>query len=207
MKEPITTDERYSSAAHSSNLRVEADKRGDADVMIAAGWSPSRVGAALLRLHSEWDGLAKPRKLSQEAIKRYALTLSGKPEDKEAKAQRIAHDWYMHEAGLMLSQLKSLSSVRGQLVIKAEKWNVEDALDVVSAVLLWWLDPVCGVCHGQERKQIPGTPVLSDVACPSCRGSGKRQLPKGRDGREIDRFIADCLDQARVSIGKRLRNS
>ena len=49
----ITTDERYTSATHASNLRVEADRTGQADVIIAAGMSPSRLGAALLRLRSE----------------------------------------------------------------------------------------------------------------------------------------------------------
>ena len=38
---PAGIDERYSVACAASNLRVEADRSGPADVIIAAGWSPS----------------------------------------------------------------------------------------------------------------------------------------------------------------------
>lgn len=48
-----STAERYLSASQSSNLRVQADKHGDADVIIAAGWSASRIGGALMRLHTK----------------------------------------------------------------------------------------------------------------------------------------------------------
>ena len=56
----ISTEERYISASQSSNMRVQAEKHGDADVMIASGWSASRIGGALMRLHSKptREGLA-----------------------------------------------------------------------------------------------------------------------------------------------------
>ena len=56
-----TVEENYTSATNSSNLRCEADRRTDVDVLIAAGCTPGILGAALMRLHSEWDGCAKPR--------------------------------------------------------------------------------------------------------------------------------------------------
>lgn len=46
------TEERYLVASSTSNLRVIADSVGDGDVMIAAGWSSSRIGSALMRLHT-----------------------------------------------------------------------------------------------------------------------------------------------------------
>lgn len=48
-----TVDEGYSVAVTSSNLTVDADRRGDADYLIAAGWNQQRIGGALLRLHTE----------------------------------------------------------------------------------------------------------------------------------------------------------
>ncbi len=54
-----TVQEAYSTAGNSSNLRLcvrEGASRSDADLLVAAGWSRSRVGGALLRLHSEYDG-------------------------------------------------------------------------------------------------------------------------------------------------------
>ena len=52
---PCTLEERYTRATTSSNLKCEADTRSDVDVLIAAGWSPSRLGAALMRLHTRKD--------------------------------------------------------------------------------------------------------------------------------------------------------
>lgn len=52
MTESTSIDEQYVSATHTSNLRVQADKRSDADMMIAAGWARSRIGMTLLRLHT-----------------------------------------------------------------------------------------------------------------------------------------------------------
>lgn len=37
-----TINERFTSASNSSNLKVETRLRGDADMMIAAGWSGGR---------------------------------------------------------------------------------------------------------------------------------------------------------------------
>lgn len=54
-------EEAYQVAGNSSNLRVEADQRSDADVLIAAGWTPGMMGAAALRLRGEWDACEKPR--------------------------------------------------------------------------------------------------------------------------------------------------
>jgi len=52
------TEEKYLRATTTSNLRVEADVIGSADVLIAAGWSASRIGAALMRLHTKPDTAA-----------------------------------------------------------------------------------------------------------------------------------------------------
>ena len=59
MTDKPTIDETYSRAGNTSNLTVEADRRGAGDVLIAAGMvglSPSKsLGMALMRLHSEYD--------------------------------------------------------------------------------------------------------------------------------------------------------
>ena len=64
MSDTLTIEERYISATQATNLKVEAEKSGPADVLIAAAWSMSRVGAALVRLSSEWDGSAKRPRMS-----------------------------------------------------------------------------------------------------------------------------------------------
>ena len=53
-----TVEERYISAGNSGNLRCETREDaplGDTAVLIAAGWSPSRIGALLMRLHTKTD--------------------------------------------------------------------------------------------------------------------------------------------------------
>ena len=61
MNEQLAPDvtELYTVAIHTSNLRVEADKASPADILIAAAWSPSRLGSALLRLASTHKNLAE----------------------------------------------------------------------------------------------------------------------------------------------------
>ena len=48
-----STEEKYLTATNTSNLKVEADVTGAGDVLIASGWSASRIGGALLRLHTK----------------------------------------------------------------------------------------------------------------------------------------------------------
>lgn len=52
--------ERYVSGANSSDLSVRSEGRADdVEAIVAVAWNRSRIGAALLRLHSEWDGAAR----------------------------------------------------------------------------------------------------------------------------------------------------
>jgi len=198
----MSTDEKYTSATHASNLRVEADRTGQADVIIAAGMSPSRLGAALLRLHSERDGASMPPPMPPERIELYARTLTGTQTEKLAKAHRIAHDWHKHELALMLFRLKSLPMVRAELRRVADGYGI--AGDVAVEVLFWWLDKVCKTCNGVQREVIPNTPMLGRT-CPACKGTGEARLPGGDQGRRIESYINDALSAARVSIKRRLR--
>jgi hypothetical protein len=91
----ITTEERYTSATHASNLRCESDKPGQIDPIIAAGMSPSRMGAALLRLHSEYDGASKPPGQAAQT-----------------------------DVTMMMVSIKSLPGVREQLAIAADRMGI-----------------------------------------------------------------------------------
>ncbi len=53
MTDALSTEERYLTATNTSNLKVQAERTGAADVLIAAGWSASRIGGALMRLHTK----------------------------------------------------------------------------------------------------------------------------------------------------------
>ena len=158
MSDVPTVEEKYTSAIHTSNLRVEADKGGSADVLIAVGWSPSRLGSALMRLHSEQDGA---------------------------------------------QSLRSFAGVHGQLDAQSMRWGMPVA--TTTAILKYWLAPLCKVCQGRKFESVPGSPALSAKRCNCCRGEGVERIPHGEDGRRLLGYIEDCLSRARDSIKARLR--
>jgi hypothetical protein len=217
-------EEAYTSAGNSSDLRVEAEVRTDADIIIAAGWSESRVGIALLRLHSEWDKAEKPRRPSAEAIKAIAGSLlvsrqpvyvisqermdrhlnSMKPVWCQEEARRIAQDWYMREMAKLVNKLKSLPEVRLQLTAYVPKWGIQEAAVKVPAVIAYWLDQTCHHCSGLKFLKIEGAPSLSTKACRPCSGSGIAPVPHGQEGRRVANYMDDCLQKGRDSIRRNL---
>lgn len=112
-------EEAYTSASTSSNLRVEAARHGDADVIIAAGWSQSRIGAVLLRLHTEFDASERLRLATATQF----LPAGKTTKQQRASAATQAYALNLHETGLLLGKLKSLPDVRAQAMIQALKWG------------------------------------------------------------------------------------
>ena len=206
-----TVDEKYVSATHASNLRACADEVGQVDPIIAAGMCQSRLGMALLRLHSEYDSTPHPRKMTDAAIGAYAVTLDGAKDNTASHKQNLvaahhqAEQWHIHELKLMLGRLKSLPDVREELALTAHRFGMEHPREVAVGVLAWWVDSVCGMCHGRQNEKIKDAPILATAVCPACRGSGKRLLPYGEAGKRLSSHIDDCLNAARASLKKRLR--
>lgn len=154
-----TIAERYVRAGSSSNLRCETGDdapMGDAAILIAAGWSASRIGAALMRLHTKVDRT-------------------------------------------------TLEQVHEQLTMQAERWRIEQPMTVAAAVLGWWLQHVCGKCHGVRFELVPGTPALSNRQCKACKGSGEDVIPYGNNGKRIAGFMDDCKSRAASGIRNRLK--
>lgn len=203
-------EERYTSASNTSDLSVHADCRGDSDVLIAMGWSSSRLGAALLRLHSEWDVAAKPCKPGKEAIEALASTLVD-PLQKVSKAaalvlaNRQAGEWYATELHLLVGKLKALPEVRRELEHQADKWGMREAQDKASAVIKFWLDQSCHTCHGRKYRLVLGAPALSSKLCSTCQGTGIGATPCGQDGRRLANYLDRCVQDARTLLKKRLR--
>lgn len=171
---PHTVEESYVSATTSSNLRCEADRRTDVDVLIAAGCTPGILGAALMRLHSEYDGTAKPAVMTAT------------------------------EALLLMGKLKSLPRVLAAIEDWAVLRGMEQARRLAQSVVAHWLDARCQPCHGRGHEQIAGTPHLGR-ACKACKGTGKRKEPMGEAGRRALNMLDECVQVARASMRKRLR--
>lgn len=174
-------DETYRRAGNTSNLAVEAERRGDADVLIAAGMSglrPStKLGIAVLRLHSEYDGAARLK----------------------AGASRL-------DVAMLAARLRTLPAVVGLVTEQASVWCMEHPKDKALAVTLWWLDKQCRRCIGRMFEPIPGTPALSAIRCRACNGSGEAPLPHGSDGRRLANYIDASMHAARQGMKKRLHS-
>jgi len=168
-------EEQYSQACTSSNLRVEADKRSPADVLIASGMSHSRIGGALMRLRSEYGSDSVPRRSATETDHR-----------------------------LMMGRLKTLPAVIVAVTAQAHSWGIDRPEAVALAVVSHWLDNICRHCEGRGKERIKDTPTLSGKNCKHCRGTGRIDLTHGSAGRRIEGFISDCVNRWRVSTSRKL---
>ena len=179
MNETRTIEEAYTSACSASSLKVEADVRGSADLMIVAGWNNARVGSALMRLVSEWEGSETPR--------------PGK--------------WFENEAMLLAIKLKSLASVKAQVSIQAHKWGAQRPDAVASGVILNWLDGVCHSCDGLKFLKVADAPSLSAKMCRACDGSGRARIPHGELGKRLMNWMDRCVSDSKIGMSKSLKQS
>ncbi len=125
----------------------------------------------------------------------------------------ICAGWSASTLGLALMRLHTkpdtaaLEKVHQQVAMSASEWGIERPDVVASAVIAWWLDKVCKTCHGRKFDAIAGTPALSAIVCPACRGTGESRLPHGEAGRKLANWLDSCKSSAVDSIKRRLRPS
>lgn len=203
-------DERYSSATHATKLTVDPDHTGAADMLIAAGWSPSRLGAALLRLVSEWDGAEKPKPLNARGMNLLAAQIAREhgreTTDADHRAARAqAAQWLEHENKILMGKLKTLPEVRGALTVWVHDQRIPEHQQAAAETLMWWLDATCRHCHGRKWEIIKDTGRLSDKVCPACRGSGERPRPGGIETGSILHYLDKCVEIGRAGMKQRLR--
>jgi hypothetical protein len=219
---PPTVEESYATAIGSSNLKHDPDRPNAVNVIIAAGISPHRLGAALMRLRTEWDSSAKPKPAMEEQIKALALSLQVtrrppyviNPERMEDhvnhmsrawcldEARRQAAEWHSGELAKLLHRLKTLPMVRDALIHWATDQGIEGAPHVVAAVLLWWLNSICPVCKGVKKRVVQGTGRTGSKDCTECKGLGEIKVPHGFLGRKVLSFMNHC----RIANSKHLRD-
>lgn len=151
--EPPTIAERYASASTSSNLRCEADIRGDLDTIIAAGWSGKTEGCILSRCRNEFDDAHASIPADIGATNRRMLTMMRIATLPSAKA--VVREW---------------AQVRA---IKFALDITDDGLRNLSwTALSVWLDPNCPSCSGRGFSGGYDGPTLR---CGHCHESGKRR--------------------------------
>lgn len=214
-----TVEEAYSSAVSTSNLKVGGeDHVGDCDKIMAAGMSKHTLGTALLRLHSEYDGVEHPRLAIAaqfwDAAKRDLINeakKSGQDHPTEKQVSQLAHErahaYNLHETGLLLQKLKTLPEVRTMLVTRAISMGIVGADEKTARVIRWWLNQACQACGGTKFEVVPGTNRLGAEHCGKCKGTGLQKVPCGEEGRKLASYIDECLQAARDSIRRRLRKT
>lgn len=197
-------EESYSSATNTSNLSVEARRRMPADTVIAAGWSRSRLGAALLRLHSEWDGAEKKAKLTEEEVRDLAASLQVDPAtfDADPEVGPLPVPARPNtKAGLVREFDGKRNRYRQPMAVareKAARWHQHElgllfqklkTLPYVREHLIAWCSEE-GIQGGREKV----AEVLSwwlNPTCGTCDGQ-KWQVIAGTGGRHSNRVCADC---------------
>lgn len=128
---PPCVAERYISAGQSSNLRCETRDDapvGSVGVVIAAGWSPARIGAALMRMHTKIDRNTLEQVHEQILIQ----AARWKIERPDAVAASVLSWWLSHVCG-------KCSGVRFELVPGAPSLSARH----------------CKACRGTGEKPIP----------------------------------------------------
>lgn len=146
-------EERYEGAVHASRILLEEHRTGAADVLVAAGWSLSRTGMALLRLHSEWQAAAKPERMTRAQVEALAVTI--KQGDEAARANRDRENGELDR--LRASLADHISKMPGDDQAAREDWERERSditcriIDLESLYERGWLplDPI----------KPPGNPV------------------------------------------------
>jgi hypothetical protein len=201
-------EELYEVALNTSSLKCDVNKRGAVDILVAGGWSPSRLGMALLRLHSAYDAAEKPERKEALSIKEWKKILHKEEDARRAHAeQRERYEqWYRSELEVLLSRLAAFPTVRLQLTYKAEDWRMENPQEKAAATIRYWLSQHCGACGGTKWQLMPGTQRQSDKPCMVCLGGGFVQAPYGQHGRRLANYMDSCLASARQALKRNLSN-
>jgi hypothetical protein len=208
----ITIAERYGKATASSNLRLDENRRGAVNLLIAAGVAArgdqkgSRaLGGALQRLLSEWEQAAKPQRMPVISMKSWIEALPlvkvgermGNPimgRDKEGaramrKQQQATSDSLYEQELLQIAQrLQSRFLVRDALYAMAVQWGCQDPDEVVARAIVYWLASKCHNCHGTGSVQA-GDKVRT---CGHCEGSTEAPVPGESAGRRMVNYMDLC---------------
>lgn len=217
-----TVPESYATAMTSTNLKLDSEQIGDADLLIAAGWNRSRIGAALLRLQSEWDSGALAKPLGREqfeavclrdarALAAKDLAMAGSDVERATiekavrpSARKAAIDLAMAgnltEARLLMMRLKTMPVVLQQLRLQLSKWECDSSEELANAVLRWWLQRTCKECNAT------GFAVKTGKLCKCCAGAGQSRPPCGPTGVRLANFMDDCVHRSGQFMGRVLRD-
>ena len=227
----VTLAERYGIATTTSNLRV-GEKRGDADLILAAGLQPNHLGVQLLRLQGEYDGVKAELAHADESAHRLeaqAKLMQRADSDRKVgfcvwpresvEIRRRSEGEIITARYLILQQMGTLRQTKMAVwsfaMVLADKQRFRQRGDVVQRLsakaLDIFLDPTCGACEGTG---VVGSGYLGETmrVCDRCGGSAHRRDQIGSDARA--RWFGFLLlgdlqkeaESAARAMGRLLRN-
>ena len=199
---PPCIEERYLAASNTSDLTMDADRRGQGDLVGAAGFVDNQLGLALLHMQGEWDRCDKPRKrnVAEIAVRATAFKdKKGRPDLRRATVEAMV--WHASAMRERAAKLSGRSVVVGLLT----DWAMERGIDVdlISPALFHWLSPTCPACDGHGKKQVPYGEEPSKENCPHCRGA--KEWPRPLGAHDIHTHIKTCIGSAKGRIGGAMR--
>ena len=207
-----TIGERYSSAMGSSHLKM-TERRGDLDIIIAAGLIPDGLASALFRLAHEYDGVRAEHRAAESRLRIKEFEAQGqKPTEAEATIKQAEAEALTAHA-LILARLRSLERTKnlfGEFAIQEatrQRFMRPDreALILAGQVLDVWLNPNCKRCDGRGTMGGSHRGEISTV-CKACKGTGHRRDQIGRDEPQrkfaghLTMRISELLAQAQRDI-------
>jgi hypothetical protein len=191
-----TIEERHLAAANTSDMTLDPNRRGQADVILAAGLAArgNQLGHALMHLQAEWDRCDKPPKRSAAWIAARAAQVpdkKGRPDIRRAAIEAMVwHSGAMRQRAMALS---GRSVVIGLLTDWAALRGIDP--DLLSPAVFHWLAPRCPACEGLGKRPVLYGKEQSKESCNHCRGVGDWPRPLGAD--EIHSHIKSCLGKVR----------
>jgi len=83
-------------------------------------------------------------------------------------------------------------------------YRQDDAGDIGARALMYWLDPLCGHCHGRGFCGGSGEPV---ELCKHCHGSGRTlpKLGKTEDGQHFGYLLVSEFERKTARVGELIK--
>jgi hypothetical protein len=199
--------ERYSSAIDSGNLRL-GERRGDVDMIIAAGLAPNGLASALFRLLVEYDAVRSEHVASEARMRSQELMASRETgeddqtgetaEERSAKILLDAEHDALTAHAMILVHLTSLRDAKerfGAFAIEEARrrrmaMSSRDVMVLAGRALDVVMRPTCRRCDGRGYN---GGTTLGEPTykCGPCKGTGHRRDSIGRD--DTERLFAGHL--------------
>lgn len=221
---PPSLEERYGAATASSNLKLDENRRGAVNLIIAAGVAgrPDKdgvvkasrmLGGALERLLTEWHQVAKPQRMVvlsvQDWIDALPLIKVGERQDKDGNTVPImGRDKEQARARRAEQQKASDHAYHKELMLLAQKLPSRVLVrQILFAVALKWgcedaEDVVAGAIAywlASKCKTCSGTGEVQAGdkvrTCGDCQGGTEAPVP----GADAGRALLNFMDQSRVA--------